>query len=178
MGPKYADCPTVDVVVEIEAPAPAVWSLVVDIDLPSRFSPEFRGAEWLDGVAAPSVGARFLGRNEHPVAGSWQTVCTVVDHEPGARFGYVVEDPEQPAAAWRFELAPLPDERVQLRYLARIGPGRSLLNVVIDADPAAERRIVAARLAELRRNMTATVLGIKSMAEQRFTPTAPRDTTE
>lgn len=170
-GPKYADCPTAEVETVVDAPVPVVWSLVADIELPARFSAEFQGAEWLDGATGPAVGARFRGRNVHPVAGSWQTVCTIVDHEPGRRFGYAVHglagrEPDGPAATWRFELESVSAGRVRVRHRVRIGPGPSLLNRVIDADPAGESRIVAGRLAELRRNMTATVLGIKDIAER------------
>lgn len=170
-GPRYADCPTVEVEVIVDASTPVVWPLIADIELPARFSSEFRGAAWLDGVTGPSLGARFLGTNANPAAGSWQTVCTIVDYVPERRFGYVVNaadgiDLERPAAAWRFELEPAPGERARLRYLARIGPGPSLLTRVINADPAGERRIVASRLANLRRNMLATVHGIKDMAER------------
>lgn len=178
-GPKYADCPTVEVETVVDAPVPAVWSLVTDIGTPARFSAEFQGAEWLDGATGPAVGARFLGRNVHPVAGSWQTVCTIVDCEPLRRLGYTVDglagrEQEDPAAAWRFELEPESVSRVRLRYWARIGPGPSLLSRVIDAEPAGERRIVAGRLAELRRNMTATVRGIKDIAEEMAEDAAQR----
>jgi len=170
IGPTYADCPTVEVETVVDASLSAVWPLVADITLPARFSAEFQGADWLHGATGPSAGAQFVGRNTHPVAGSWQTVCTIVDYEPGRRIGYVVSglgrtDLESPAATWRFELEPVSVSRVGLRYWARIGPGPSLLSHVIDADPASERRVVARRLTELRRNMTATVLGIKGIAE-------------
>lgn len=179
-GPVYADCPTVEVTEVVDAPVPAVWSLVTDIGLPARFSPEFQGAEWLDGATGPAVGARFLGRNVHPVAGTWQTICTIVDYEPRQRIEYVVTGPPgsglegpHPAATWRFELEPGQEAGLRLRYWARIGPGRSLLSRVIDADPAGERRIVAARLAELRGNMTTTVRGIKDIAERQARPRDP-----
>ncbi|MBB4911525.1 SRPBCC family protein [Actinophytocola algeriensis] len=169
-GPRYADCPTVEVEVIVDAATPVVWPLIADIELPARFSSEFRGAAWLDGVTGPSLGARFLGTNVNSVAGSWQTVCTVVDYVPERRFGYVVNavdriDLERPAAAWRYELEPVLGERARLRYLARVGPGPSLLTRVIAADPAGERHIVADRLANLRRNMLATVHGVKDIAE-------------
>jgi hypothetical protein len=172
-GPTYADCPTVEVETDVDAPLSAVWSLVADITLPARFSAEFQGAEWLHGATGPSEGARFLGRNVHPVAGSWQTVCTIVDYEPCRKIGYVVSgldrtDLESPAATWRFELEPVSVARIRLRYRARIGPGPSLLSHIINADPASERRVVARRLTELRRNMTATVLGIKGIAERQM----------
>jgi hypothetical protein len=169
-GPRYADCPTVEVEVIVDAPTPVVWPLIADIELPARFSSEVRSATWLDGATGPSLGARFLGTNANSAAGSWQTVCTVVDYVYGRRFGYVVNavdriDLERPAAAWRYELEPAPGERARLRHLARIGPGPSLLTRVIAADPARERHIVASRLANLRRSMLATVNGIKDMVE-------------
>ena len=52
-----SDCPTAEVSVLIGAPPQAVWSLVSDIQIPARFSSEFRGAEWLDGATGPAPGA-------------------------------------------------------------------------------------------------------------------------
>lgn len=133
-GPRYADCSTVEVEAVVDASVSVVWPLLTDIDLPARFSAEFEGAEWLDGVTGPSAGAKFLCRNEHPVVGSWRTVCTIVDYEPEHRIGYVVNFPDNPAdpadspaAAWRFELEPMSAERVRLRQCARIGPGPSFV---------------------------------------------------
>ena len=62
---KYADGPTVEVEVRVDAPPSVVWGLVTDIDLPSRFSSEFQGAQWVDD-AGPALGSRFTGRNQHP----------------------------------------------------------------------------------------------------------------
>ena len=45
---RYADGPTVEVEVLIDAPIERVWALVADIELPARFSTEFLGATWLD----------------------------------------------------------------------------------------------------------------------------------
>jgi uncharacterized protein YndB with AHSA1/START domain len=164
-GLRYADCPTVDVEVTIDAPARVVWELVSDVDLPARFSEEFQGARWLDGATGPAVGARFVGTNNHPVVGSWQTTCTVIEYEPERRLTYVVSDPERPAATWRFTVAAT-NGQTSLRQWARIGPGPSLLNPVIDAQPAQEGRIVAGRLKQLHANMTATLTGIKRLAER------------
>ncbi len=163
---RYADCPAVEVETVVHASAADVWRLVTDIGVSARFSPEFKGAHWLDGATGPAMGAKFAGRNEHPQVGKWKTVCTIVDYEPERRFGYVVEDPQRPAATWRFVVEPLASGGVRLRQWARIGPGPSLLNIVIDANPAAEQEIVDGRMAELRENMSLTVRGIKTLAEQ------------
>ena len=52
----YRDCPTVEVELVISAEPEVVWALVADIQLPARFSSEFRGAQWLDGATGPTLG--------------------------------------------------------------------------------------------------------------------------
>ena len=164
--PRYADTPTVEVETEVDAPPSALWPLVTDIDLPARFSTEFRGADWED-TAGPTLGARFRGRSEHPATGGWETTCTVVSFEPERSFGWVVGDPELPSAEWRFELEPTADDsRTTLRQWARLGPGPSGLTPAIEARPDKEERIVERRLEEWRTNMRATVEGIKALAEE------------
>nr|WP_042188813.1 SRPBCC family protein [Kibdelosporangium sp. MJ126-NF4]CEL18476.1 cyclase/dehydrase [Kibdelosporangium sp. MJ126-NF4]CTQ97960.1 cyclase/dehydrase [Kibdelosporangium sp. MJ126-NF4] len=165
-GPRYADCPSVAAEVIVDADVAAVWPLVCDIALPTSFSAELRAVRWLDDVTEPRVGARFQGTNEHPAIGRWHTVCTITEFVPGQRITYVVQDVGNPAATWRFEVEPS-GGGTQLRQWARIGPGPSLLNRVINANPHHERQIVADRLENLRTNMIATVTGIKERAERR-----------
>jgi uncharacterized protein YndB with AHSA1/START domain len=155
--------------VRVDARPERVWALVTDIDLPSRFSDEFRGATWQEGCTGPAVGARFVGRNAHPAMGEWATVSVVVDCVPGRRFAWEVQGPEGTAAAWRFELEPDGDGTT-LRQWARMGPGPSGLTSAIEAYPDKEERIVARRLEEWERNMRATLEGIKGLAEDRPTP--------
>ena len=163
-GHRYADRPTVAVEVLIDAGLAVVWRLVADIGLPARFSSEFQGADWLDGATGPAVGARFVGRNRHPAVGTWQTICTVTECVPESRLGYAVQNPDDPAATWLFTLTRV-GGRTRLRQSATLGPGPSLLSLVIAERPAAEREIVAGRLAYLRADMTATLTGIKDLAE-------------
>lgn len=158
---RYADAPPVEVDVLVAAPVDKVWELVSDIQLPARFSREFQGAEWLD---APGLGARFVGRNEHPAIGTWQTTCTVVEYEPGRVFGYVVQDLDNPSARWRFTLTPDGD-RTKVTFWTKMGPGRSGLCHAIERMPDKESKIVANRLKEFRANMTATLAGVKQLAE-------------
>jgi uncharacterized protein YndB with AHSA1/START domain len=160
---RYADGPTTEAEVLIEAPAERVWELVSDIELPARFSSELRGASWLDG-GAPAVGARFAGRNAHAATGEWETVCVVTVHEPERAFEWAVGDPEFPSATWRFDLTEEPGG-VRLRQTARLGPAPSGLTPAIEAMPDKEERIVARRLEEHRVNMQATVEGVKALAE-------------
>ncbi|SDZ31202.1 Uncharacterized conserved protein YndB, AHSA1/START domain [Amycolatopsis xylanica] len=159
---KYADCPTVEVEIHVAAPPAEVWRWLTDIDLPARFSKEFQGASWVDG--GPALGAKFVGRNEHPAIGQWETPCVVVAYEPERLFAWDVRIGEQPSSSWRFELAP-DGEGTLLKQWARMGPARSGLSFAIDAMPDKEERIVAKRLEEFRGNMLATVEGIKKLAE-------------
>jgi uncharacterized protein YndB with AHSA1/START domain len=158
---RYSDAPPVEVDVLVDAPVAAVWQLVSDIDLPARFSTEFRGASWLD---EPGVGARFVGRSSHPAMGDWETTCTVVSYSPGRSFGYRVGDPEVPSAQWLYTLSPS-GAGTSLRYWMKMGPGWSGLCVAIERMPDKESKIVARRLAEFRTNMAATLAGIKELAE-------------
>jgi uncharacterized protein YndB with AHSA1/START domain len=159
---RYADGPTVEVGVLVHAPVERVWELVTDIELPAEFSAEFCGASWLDD--GPRLAARFVGRNRHPAIGEWETTSTVTRFEPPRAFGWDVSDPDNPSSSWWFLLDPEPDG-VRLRQGTRMGPAPSGLSIAITAMPDKEERIVARRLAELERNMRATVEGIKQLAE-------------
>jgi len=160
---RYADGPTADVTVLVEAPPERVWPLVTDIDLPARFSSELQGARWLD--EGRGLGARFVGRNQHPVAGTWETTCVVTECAPPRAFEWAVGDPDFPSARWRFDLDPQPGGGTRLRQWVRIGPAPSGLTPAIEAMPDKEERIVARRLDEHRANMAATLAGIKDLAE-------------
>ena len=154
---RYADGPTVEVQVLVDAPPAAVWALVSDISTPVRFSAELQEARWVDDE-------RFVGRSSHPAIGEWETTCTVVAREPERVFGWVVGDPAHPSAEWRFTLEP-DGPRTVLRQWMRMGPARSGLSPAIEARPDKEERIVARRLEEHRANMGTTVEGIRRLAE-------------
>ncbi len=163
---KYADNPTVEVDVFVDAPVERLWSLVSDINLPARFSSELQAAHWLDDATGPVAGARFVGRSWHPAAGEWETTCVVTVCEPCRSFGWAVGDPDHPSASWRFDVEP-EGAGARLRQWAQIGPAPSGLTPAILAMPEKEERIVARRLAEHRANMQATVNGVKALAEGR-----------
>jgi hypothetical protein len=149
--------------VVIDAPIETVWGLVTDINLPARFSSEFRGAEWVGG--GPSLGARFVGRNWHKAMGEWETTSIVNRYEPPRAFGWCVSDVDNPSSSWWFELH---EERdgVRLRQGVRMGPAPSGLTIAITAMPDKEERIIARRLQEFDENMRATLEGVKRIAEQ------------
>jgi uncharacterized protein YndB with AHSA1/START domain len=162
---KYADGPTAEVELDIDAPPSRVWELVSDINLPSRFSTEFQGAEWQNEASGPAVGARFTGRNKHRAAGEWETTSIIVTCEPEGALEWAVTDPDNPSASWRFELEPSGVSGTRLKQWVRLGPGWSGLTPAIEAMPDKEERIIERRLEEHRANMTACLEGIKALAE-------------
>lgn len=163
---RYLDCPTTQAELTIAAPAPVVWALVCDIQLPARFSSEFDGGEWLDGASRPALGARFTGCNYHPAVGRWQTTSTICEYQPEQVLGWAIGDPAHPAARWRFTLAAQADG-TRLTQWMQIGPAPSGVSAAIEARPDKESAILRRRLAEHQSNMTATLTGIKELAEAR-----------
>jgi Polyketide cyclase / dehydrase and lipid transport len=161
---RYADGPTTEAELRIDAPPAAVWKLVCDIQTPAEFSSEFQGGQWLDGATGPALGARFRGRNFHEARGSWETVSTICEFEPDRVFGWAVGDPDVPAAQWRFSLRADGDGTV-IRQWMRMGPGESGISELIAQMPDKEPRILRRRLAEHQANMVATLAGIKDRAE-------------
>ncbi len=66
----------------MDAPPDDVWALVADVTRMGEWSPENKGAEWLDGATGPAVGARFKGRNQRGKS-RWSTKCEITASRPG-----------------------------------------------------------------------------------------------
>jgi hypothetical protein len=161
---RYEDGPTVEVEIAVDASAEEVWELVSDIGLPVRFSEELTEVEWLEGATRPALGARFVGRNEHPAIGRWETTSVIAEFDPPRRMAWDVEGDGEVSASWRFEVQPA-GAVTHVRQWARMGPGPSGLTPAIAATPDKEERIVARRMEEWRQNMLANLEGIKARAE-------------
>ncbi len=161
---KYSECPTTSATVEIVGDLAAVWEMVSDISMPTRWSSEVQRTSWLDGTNKASLGARFAGHNQHTAIGEWDVVCTVTRLDPRQCFEWVVGEPKHPSAVWRFVLGGF-DGSVVLRQEMQMGPARSGLNIAIDAMPDKESKIIARRLEEHRVNMLANLQGVKSIVE-------------
>ena len=159
---KYSDGPSIEVETYVEAPPEVVWDLVSDVTTPVRFSSELQEVTWIDD-------RHFRGRSRHPAIGEWETVSTVVAHQPGEVFAWVVGDAEHPSAQWRFSLK-ADGSGTRLRQWMRMGPAPSGLNAAIEARPDKEERIIARRLDEHRTNMEATIAGIRALAEGAASP--------
>lgn len=173
---RLSDGPSVSCDVRIAATVPRVWGLVTDIGLPARLSPELQRVGWLDGAERAAPGARFEGYNEHPRLGRWRTVSYVVELVEPRAFAWAVTDPDgmagepaadpaRPLASWRFELRAA-GGGTWLSQSVRIGPGRSGVTLAIERWPDRAEDIIAARLAELRAGMRATLDGIRTLAER------------
>ncbi len=161
---RYADTPTIDVELHVDAPPDRVWDLVSDIHLIAELSSEVTSVSWADDAAGPCLGARFLGRNHHQAFGDWETTSIVIDCDRPRVFGWAVTDVDQPSSVWRFLLRPRGAGTVLTQW-AQMGPARSGLSFAIDRMPAKEERIVARRLAEFRAGMTANLARIKEISE-------------
>ena len=167
---KYADCPTVEVTIDIAATPTTVWQLVSDIELSSRFSTEAGGANWIDGHDRPALHARFAGHSAHDAIGEWTTTCIVTGFDVEQRFEWSVAGPDDEVSSiWRYTIDDLGDHigvgNVRLHYWFQMGPARGGLNFAIDRMPEKEDRIVARRLAEHEVNMNRMLAGIKQLAE-------------
>lgn len=158
----FDDGPGAIVEVDIDASASAVWSLVTDIELPSRFSDEFLGATW--DTEARGVGAVFHGRNQHPAIGEWTIPCFVERRVEQREFAWSTVDLDNPGARWRFELEPSAG-RTRLRFSYLIGPGPSGTTRAIEMNPGKEARVLRRRIDAVQANMQRTVDGIKALAE-------------
>lgn len=164
-GARYADKPTAEVQVWIDAPPERVWDLVADIELMPSMSAELQSVEWLDGAVGPSLGARFLGHNRHESFGEWSSPAAIVEFDRCRSFAWAVGNPAYPSAVWRFRLTP-ENSGTRLIQWAQLGPGPSGLSFAIERTPEKEQKIVFVRLREFERNMTVTLNAIKELAEK------------
>jgi len=164
-GQVYADTPTVAAEIYVEAPPEWVWTLVSDISLMAELSAELQQVEWLSGATGPALGHRFRGRNAHPELGKWETVSTIVECDEPRCFAWAVGDPDHPSTTWRFTLHPDGAGTV-LEQWAQMGPGRSGLNLAIDAMPEKEQKIVFVRLREMEAGLMGNLAAIKELAER------------
>ncbi|MGB8388212.1 SRPBCC family protein [Mycobacterium sp.] len=163
-GARYADKPTVEASTWIDADPDRVWNLVSDIKLMPTLSNELQAVEWADDADSPRVGARFIGHNEHQAFGQWSTTSQIVSCAAPHEFAWAVGEAGNPAATWRFRLAPR-DGGTNLNYWMQMGPGRSGLSAAIDAMPDKEQKIVFVRLREFETSITKTLAAIKRLAE-------------
>jgi uncharacterized protein YndB with AHSA1/START domain len=165
-GARYADNPTVQAAIGIEAPPERVWSLVSDPTAMPRWSEELQSVRWLEGAEAPVPGARFEGHNAHPSLGQWSTVSRIESCEPGRCFAWAVQGSgDEPSARWRFTLRQAEGGGTELTQWAQLGPGPSGLSLAIERMPEKEQKIVFVRLREFETALLRTLSLIKQEVE-------------
>ncbi len=162
---RMADLPSMEVCLTVAAPPERVWALASDVRRVGDWGAECVGAGWLDGADGPAVGARFLGHQLRE-GRRWETTSIVIESEPDVSVAWAVGDPANASATWRYWLARDGSGSTVLCYQVVMGPGPSRLTDMIAAMPDLEERLIANRLKELERNMTATLEAIKRVAEQ------------
>ena len=164
-GQRYADTPAVAVETYIDAPPERVWALVSDINLMPGLSTELQEVEWLDGVTKPAAGCRFRGRNATPLPGELgdgqhdRRPATSPVSSDGRSGTPVI--PRRPGGSPCARTG----QGTLLEQRAQMGPGRSGLNLAIDAMPENEQKIVFVRLREFEAGLTSNVATIKELAE-------------
>ena len=163
-GARYANTPTVQADVWIDAPPERVWSIVSDIELMPTMSAELQSVQWQGDARDAALGSTFVGRNQNDALGEWETTSFVVACEQPRVFAWAVSDPHQPAALWRFTLEPA-ESGTRLQQWAQLGPGRSGLSIAIERMPEKEQKIVHVRLRDWERAMQTTLAAIKALAE-------------
>src|SRR5690242_8836257 len=122
---RYRDYPTMECSIRVAASPEDAWAVVTDIGVPTRFSPECQGAEWLDGATGVAVGNRFRGHNKHEALGEWSTESVVSEVEDGRRWVWQVFNAEgEVSASWGFEVEPGRDATT-IRHWGKMGPALS-----------------------------------------------------
>jgi uncharacterized protein YndB with AHSA1/START domain len=151
--------------IEIDAPREIVWALITDDPVRmGEFSPENLGGSWDEPFTGPELGARFTAANRWRDM-EWSTTSTVIQAEPHRAFSFVVGDPDEPSATWRYQLHPLRGGGTRLVEFMQFGTGFSPLNARVLEVPEKEEIVVAVRTLEHRENMRRTLEAIKKAAE-------------
>jgi hypothetical protein len=121
-----------------------------------------------DRPSRPTLSERFSHVLSHQVrqGREWTSVSVVIEAELGVSFAWVVGDPQYASATWRYQLASDGSGGTILRYRTVVGPGLSGLSDAVAKAPEREDSIIAFRLNEHERNMTATLEAIKQAAEK------------
>jgi Polyketide cyclase / dehydrase and lipid transport len=144
---------------QIGAGPDEVWRLVGDPVAMTGLTEECVLMEWRGASSAPSVGARFRGRNRSGWR-RWSTTCTIVRYLPGAEIAWDVAVGPLPVARWAYRVVPgdtdgttVVSERFDDHRGALLRAAGPLVRGTGDAD------------ARNRANIRATLARIKERAE-------------
>lgn len=87
---------------EIDASAALLYSLVADIEMMARLSPECVDCRFIGGATRAVEGARFRGRSRRG-RHRWTTTSVIVEAVPGRRISWDVTYFTRPVARWTYE---------------------------------------------------------------------------
>lgn len=93
--------------IDIAASPERVFATLSDLPGMSRFSPENTGGEWLNGVVAARLGARFKGTNSQGDS-SWSTIAKVTTFEPSRTFAFEINWHRFRISHWEYHVEPTP----------------------------------------------------------------------
>jgi hypothetical protein len=147
--------------VTVNAPPEVVYALVSDVTRMSGWAVECERNSWLGDATGPRVGARFRGHNRRRWW-RWSTTATVAAAQPGHLFAFRVTVFGRPVSVWAYDIHPTADGcEVSESMWFHAGP---LLSSVL-APLATGIHGKEHRLAENRRNIARTLVGLKAAAE-------------
>ncbi|MFD2422065.1 SRPBCC family protein [Amycolatopsis pigmentata] len=163
---RYADTPSLEIAIWVDAPPERVWSEISDIEAMASISTELQRVEWLDGATGPAEGALFVGYNSHPLVGEWQTTSRIIAYaRPEVIAWDVIGDNQVPATRWRFTLEPS-EGGTSLRQWVQVGPGTGGLSATIEQEPDKEEEVMSYRLREIEGGMNSTLAEVKRRSEK------------
>lgn len=143
--------------VTIAASPATVWALVGDLTRMAAWSPQVDSTRLAEpGTTGP--GTRFTNRNVHGEL-AWITHGEVVDHEPGRRLAFRIEENW---SVWSFALEPAEDGGTVVHQRRATPEGISPLSLELTEGYLGGEE---AFTASLRAGMRTTLAGIKASAE-------------
>jgi hypothetical protein len=95
-----------EVTMHMAATPDAIYEIVSDVTRTPEYSPEILRCTWLDGVAGPEVGARFVAVNKVPNRPSWKNKPVVTVVEPGRKFAFARTEKFGGTVEWTYALEP------------------------------------------------------------------------
>ncbi|WP_371482578.1 SRPBCC family protein [Kitasatospora sp. NBC_00315] len=152
---------TTEVELTVDLPPEQLWDLVSDVTRIGEWSPECVGAHWTRREGdRPRAGDRFRARNEYRDGFVATVECVVTEADRPSVFAWVVLDDDgvvdRPGSLWRYGLRPAGGGTTVTHTFVH-GPGLTGLRVGSERSPGRADDVVTGRLAELRRNMAATL---------------------
>ena len=150
---------SVEVSVQVDAPAERVYDMVSDMTRMPEWSPETIKVVWLGGADRAAPGARFKGTNRIG-ARRWSTKGKVSVADPGREFAFDISSIlSLPVARWGYRMMPTDGGCTVTEYWEDLrGTTMKILGRTVTG--------VADRESKNREGMTATLERLKAAAER------------